>query len=254
MEVIASWNGRLMRDGTLPLPLTDEVFLRGRGVFETIRAENGRPLLWDRHFARLRNAAGCFGWKLPGKDVLEEQIIEVTAANGLEQARVRITVGREILITAEPLVERPWWATAVSSTVPVNERSPLAGIKCTSYAENMWLLGEVEEDEVVRPNLRGDLCEGCVSNVFFVKNDRIHTPALDCGCLPGVMRAELLSCLSVEEGHWPIEVLREASEIWLTNATGRLRAVSRFDGRALDRDCPRFWEARTRLGLVGGDN
>jgi branched-chain amino acid aminotransferase len=184
---------------------------------------------------------------VPDAGTLQDRVLAVLQANRLEQSRVRITVGREILVTAEPLPDRSPWAQVITSRVPVNDRSPLARIKCTSYAENIILLEQAGRDEVIRPNLQGELCEGCISNVFFVKERRIHTPALGCGCLPGVMRAELMSRMPVVEGRWPLEVLQEADEIWLTNALSRVRAVEEIDGRSLGRDSPLFREVREML-------
>lgn len=249
--MIVFWNGSLVEGGVVSLPVSDPLFLRGEGIFETIRADGGLPCLWERHERRLRKSALKMGLSVPEDGILQERVIEVLRANGLKSARVRITVGPEILITAEPLPERPPEVAAVTSAVPVNDLSPLAGIKATSYAENMWLVRQSGVDEVIRPNTRGELCEGCLSNVFFVKDGRIHTPSLETGCLPGVMRAEIVERVPVVEGRWPLEVLAEADEIWLSNATSRLRLVRQLDGRALPPSGGRLAEVRAAAGLAG---
>lgn len=218
----------------ISLPVTDAVFLRGEGVFETIRADRGRPQLWHRHYERLQRSAGLIGWAVPSRGELANRMIEVLSANHLEAARVRVTLGEGVLIAAEELTDRPEGAEVVTSSVPVNERSPLAQVKGTSYAENMWLLRDSGADEVIRPNTRGDLCEGCISNLFFVRDGIVHTPSLATGCLPGVMRGQVMKLIEVKEGRWPVGTLREAEEIWLSNAISRLRYVRRLDGRGLD--------------------
>lgn len=245
--MIVSWNGRLVTGGMVDLPVTDPLFLRGEGVFETMRFEGGRVGLWARHLARLQFSAKAMGWSLPSADELEGRVVAVVEANGLAAARVRLTVGREILITAEELpVDLPG-LKVVTCDFPVNERSPLAGIKGTSYAEPRLILERFGVDEVIRPNTRGEVCEGCYSNLFFVKEGRVYTPALESGCLPGVMRAEVIDRLKVEEGLWPIEVLREVEEVWLTNAIRRVRRVTKLDGREMDGPSALFCEICSAL-------
>ncbi len=245
--MIVSWNGSLVKEGRISLPVSDAVFLRGEGVFETIRAESGRPCLWQKHYDRLAKSALRMGWTTPDRCILESQVVEVLEANQLESARVRITLGNECLITAEPLPEVEGKLSVVSIDCPVNERSPLAGVKCTSYAENMMLLRASGADEAIRPNMVGELCEGCISNVFFVKDGDIFTPALETGCLPGVMRAEVIRVVSVTEGHWPLDVLREADELWLSNSLRRLRSVNLLNGHDLGRESSLFLEVSQRL-------
>ncbi|MFT6178885.1 MAG: branched-chain amino acid aminotransferase [Paracoccaceae bacterium] len=246
-SMTVSWNGELVESGKIEVPLSDATYLRGEGVFETMRAENWRVCHWQDHYERLTGAAQAFGFEVPMEDELEGCVSEVLQANDLDQARVRITLGLNCLVTAEALsgsMERP---RVVTSECPVNELSPLAGIKCTSYAENMLLLRGSGVDEVIRPNLKGELCEGCISNVFFVRNGEIFTPALETGCLPGVMRRNVLRQVKIEEGQWPLSVLREAEEIWLSNATRKLMAVAEIDGRLLRSPSEMFAQIVSRI-------
>ncbi len=246
-SMIVSWNGRLVTGGTVDLPVTDPLFLRGEGVFETMRFEGGRVCLWARHLARLQFSARAMGWSLPPANELERRVVAVVEANGLAAARVRLTMGREILVTAEELPEDLPGLEVVTCEFPVNERSPLAGIKATSYAEPRLILDRFGVGEVIRPNSRGEVCEGCYSNLFFVKGGRVFTPALESGCLPGVMRAEVMDRLEVEEGLWPVEVLQEAEEVWLTNAIRRVRQVTMLDGREMAGPSALFHEIRLAL-------
>lgn len=249
--MIVSWNGRLVTGGMVDLPVTDPLFLRGEGVFETMRFEGGRVCLGRRHFDRLQASAKAMGWALPTADELERQVLAVVEANGLAAARVRLTVGREILITAAELPEDVPDVEVVTCDLPVNERSPLAGLKGTSYAEPRLILERYGVAEVIRPNTRGELCEGCYSNVFFVKDGRVFTPALESGCLPGVMRAEVMDRIEVEEGMWPVEVLQEADEVWLTNAIRRVRRVTKLDDREMVGPSALFHELRSAFSAPG---
>jgi branched-subunit amino acid aminotransferase/4-amino-4-deoxychorismate lyase len=107
----------------------------------------------------------------------------------------------------------------------------------------MFLLRESGVDEVIRPNTRGEICEGCISNLFFTKNGVIYTPSLQTGCLPGVMRQEVMRHIEVREVEWAMADLKSCDEIWLSNALRRLRAVTSIDGLDLAKPSELFSKA-----------
>ena len=241
--MIVSWNGHLLEGGEFTLRVSDGAFLRGEGVFETIRIDKGEPCLWNQHFERLAYSAKKLGLKIPNQLVLLDWIRRVIVANQLLSARLRVTLGEGCLISAESLPEEQAEIHVVTSDCPINEQSPLAQIKCTSYAENMFLLRESGVDEVIRPNTRGEICEGCISNLFFAKNGLIYTPSLQTGCLPGVMRQEVMRHIEVREVEWAMADLKSCDEIWLSNALRRLRAVTSIDGLDLAKPSELFSKA-----------
>ncbi len=242
------WNDTLMDAGAVGIPIGDHTFLRGEGVFETIRAKQGGPVFWRDHAARLSKSAERLFLSLPEEGLLRGRIEELLEANRLRDARVRITLGENCLITAAPLqVRESGVKLGLRPEYPINERSPLAGIKCTSYAENMTILRSSQESEVLRPNTRGELCEACHSNVFFRIADRLFTPSLETGCLPGVMRKQVLARTSVEEGVWPYEMIKEAEEIWLSNSINKLCWAESLDGEKLAKPSALFHELRSTI-------
>ncbi len=101
---------------------------------------------------------------------------------------------------------------------PRNERGALAGLKTTSYAENVVALAYAQErgaSEAIFANLAGHLCEGTGSNVFYVVDGELRTPTLAAGCLAGISRALLLEWYGGREVDEPVEVLAEAEEVFL---------------------------------------
>ena len=156
---------------------------------------------------------------------------------------------------------QPWAPTTAVATVPWprNERGALAGLKTTSYAENVVALAHARErgaSEAVFANLAGHLCEGTGSNVFYVVDGELRTPTLASGCLAGVTRALILEWYGGREVDEPIEVVERASEVFLASTTRDAQAVSRWDDRELDAPGPvtaevrRVWRERER-GLLG---
>jgi branched-chain amino acid aminotransferase len=236
VSMIVSWNDRLLAEDEVKVSPFDGGLLRGEGVFETMRALDGRVCFWARHFSRLLNSAAKLATSVPDPEVLERGILAVLEANDLTtgEARVRLTLSENVLITAVALPASPKLCRVVTSTSPINEMSPLAGAKVCSYAENMTVLRNSGVEEAIRPNTKGELCEGCISNIFFVIDGVVHTPSLETGCLPGVSRAVLLERNSeFAEGRWPLSILEQAGEIWLTSSSRLMTWVDECDGKPM---------------------
>jgi branched-chain amino acid aminotransferase len=126
------------------------------------------------------------------------------------------------------LVTVPW---------PRNERGATAGVKTTSYAENVVALAYAHEhggDEAVFLNTLGNVCEGTGSNLFVGIEGRLFTPPLSAGCLAGITRELLLEWVStIEERDLSADVLRRADEVFITSSTRDVLAASAVDGRGL---------------------
>lgn len=203
-------NGRWIDGDELSLSPRDRGLMHGLGLFETILAVDGVPFLWDRHLARLRGAAGRLGWSLADED-LAGVMGELLERNGLMKGHARlrlaVTAGSgsledlrqgpdfRVWITASRLEMRDDGLRVMVSPWRRNERSPLAGLKCASYAENLLALRQAREngcDDVLMFNTAGWLCEAATANVFLVRDGGLVTPDLSSGCLPGTTRGFVL--------------------------------------------------------------
>jgi branched-chain amino acid aminotransferase len=92
-------------------------------------------------------------------------------------------------------------------------------------------------------NWESHLTECTVSNLFFVRANRLCTPALACGLLDGITRYMLLSLareaqISVEEAHFGIEAIHKADECFLTNTTMEVMPVAMVDGHPVGDGTP----------------
>ena len=137
---------------------------------------------------------------------------------------------------------------------PRNERGALAGLKTTSYAENVVALADAQArgaSEAIFANLAGHLCEGTGSNVFYVVDGELRTPTLASGCLAGVTRALVLEWYGGREVDEPIEVVERASEVFLVSTTRDVQAVSRWDDRELPAPGPVTAEVRDAVAEAG---
>ncbi len=248
-------NGRLRLDKEVKVSPFDPGFTVGEGVFETMLSLKGKIFAWSRHEERLKRSAEILGLNIPRFLNLEKAMEEVVQANEhcREKARVRIsiTAHENVLVTAQPISEPPVEVKVVTSDLAIHEKSPLSQAKTLSYAENLYALKQAVAqgaDEAIRPNTLGELCEASVSNVFFVIEGQIRTPDLRCGCLSGITRALILEAFpEIQIGHWPLEILKEAQEVWLSSSIRRLQWVSELDGRDLGAPSTFFQKVRGDL-------
>jgi branched-chain amino acid aminotransferase len=248
------WCNGAFLEGPLAVSPADRGLTHGLGVFETLLALDGQAVALDLHLARMKDGAVRLGLDA-GK--LEDGEIGTTMTGLLERsglatgrARVRLALsagagdlrrleaGSDSLLwmTAAACPPPPESVTLVTADFPRNERSPLSGIKCASYAENLIALDQARRagaDEVLFFNTRGELCEAATANVFLVRDGEVLTPPLSSGCLPGTMRARVMARIAVEERRLTAADLAAAEEVFVTSATRGVVPVVRLDGRVL---------------------
>ena len=243
-------NGTVLDDPTTPaIQVADHGFTVGDGVFEAVKVVRGQPFALSRHLERLASCARALGLPETDRAVLREAVaavLEGETAESLPLGRLRITYtggvaplgsGRgdappTTVVVVAPM--KPWDGPARVVTVPWprNERGAVAGLKTTSYAENVVALAEAKRrgaTEAIFANLAGHLCEGTGSNVFYVVDGELRTPTLDSGCLAGVTRALVLDWYGGREVDEPIDVVRRASEVFLASTTRDVQPVSAWD-------------------------
>ena len=248
-------DGRLSDEHVARVSPLDHGLVVGDGVFETLRVHRGVPFAWRRHLERLAVSAAAMRLRIPDEAVLRDAAASVLAANGLTEARLRLTVtsgpappgsrrgtaAPTVIVVAAPIEPIEALTDVVSLPWTVNERGPLAGIKTVSYAASVRALLHAHEHgahDGVFTDTRGRLCEATTANVFLVRDRGVRTPALDTGCLPGVTRALVLEActrlrIAAEESTLTIDDLRDADEAFLTSSVAVVRSIRRVDGVAL---------------------
>jgi branched-chain amino acid aminotransferase len=248
MKNVRAWvNGRLLEDPTAPaVAVSDHGLTVGDGVFEAIKAVRGRPFALGRHLERLVHSAAGLGLPAPDLDEVRRGVGEVLRGTEEPLSRIRITYtagpaplgsGRgdgepTLVVVAAPLPEAAESNRVATVPWPRNERGALAGLKTTSYGENVVMLAYAHArgaGEAVMPNLKGHLCEGTGSNVFYVVDGELRTPTLESGCLAGVTRALVIEWYGATEVDEPIETVRGASEVFLASTTRDAQPVSAWD-------------------------
>ncbi|MDQ2850265.1 MAG: aminotransferase class IV [Actinomycetota bacterium] len=241
-------------DDTPSLSALDHGVTVGDGAFETCKVLDGHVIARSMHHARFNRTLA--GLKLPSadRDRLDEGIAAVLSEPmALGRLRYMVTGGAGPLGSGRlnsPLTyivtageSQPSAASCALVTLPWvrNERGVLAGLKTTSYAENVVALAyatERDADEGIFANTMGELCEGTATNIFVVIDGEILTPPLASGALPGIGRALTLrwcaaAGMPIREVAMPLEVLTRADELFVTSSLRDVQAVHAVDARTL---------------------
>ena len=245
----------------MTLPASDRGFTLGDGLFETVLARSGDLVLWDRHMERLMR--GCASLGLPTPDaqacriVAEEELED--AGLGDERAAVRVSWsagsgGRGldrptnpvphlvVQASAAPRSEGPVSLSIVS--VRRNEATPVSRLKTLSYLDQVLARREARAmgaDEALMLNARGELACCAAGNLFWREGRMLFTPALECGVLDGILRAELIgraraAGYAVREVRAMTSVLDRAEAVFVTNSLVGVRAVVAVDERPFEPD------------------
>jgi branched-chain amino acid aminotransferase len=259
MEEIIYLNGNLVPRSQACLSVYDHGLLYGYALFETMRAYNGRIFLLDRHLRRLMDGALVIGLAsvLEGID-LGRACLQTLRANRLTEARVRLTATNgsgdvlpwseiagkpTVIITARPYVPFPAETYRKGFKIGVASQrrpaqSPMARIKSNNYLINVMARMETAKhglDEALLLNDRGLIAEGGNSNIFFVHGERLITPSLDSGILPGITRElvlELATQLDIKiiEGSIRLSDLFGFDEVFMTSSVIEIMPVVAVTG------------------------
>ncbi len=209
----------------------------GAGLFETIRVRHGRALRLEAHLARLAHGAAFLGLEAPPETQVVEAFLENNAScAGLASGVLRLFAVDESLI----VFVAPWTPSRPTRIdIGFSQRgmrrstNPLNRFKTMAYLENLLLMREAEDRalfEVIALNELGHLTDGGRTSLFIVSGDRLLTPPLADGPLPGIARGALLEAGLAEEASLTPENLEHADGAFLTNALNGILPVHGVEG------------------------
>lgn len=286
MSIVVWVNGSLVDEDTPVVRATDHGLTVGDGVFETMEVVGGVPFALTRHVARLAYSAQRMGLAEVDVDQVLEGVSAVreAAASGnepFELQRMRLTFvsgpgpmssvrgdGPSSLIVIGSDAPALTRCRAVRAPWVRNERSAIAGVKSTSYAENVVMAqfaADKGADESLMANTHGHLCEGTATNIFIEVDGEILTPPLASGCLPGITRGLALEwgtrvglpIRAADVGELDMSVLERVREgsafAAVTSSTRRVQPLETLDGVPLERG-PLLERLARTFDEFAGDN
>lgn len=257
---------------TTSISLSDRGLLLGDGLFETLLAVDGALQRPRAHLDRMAASCAVLGLPSPDRQAALVMMGAALARAGLTSGRaaVRLTLtagsgGRGLARPDGP--ELQMFATAAAAHRPEaaarlalasvrrNPSSVTSGHKTLSYLDNVMARREAlaaGADEAVMLNTEGQLACAAAANLFWISAQRLLTPDLSCGVLPGTERARVLAVaaaagLEVETVRAGPEVLAGADGIFLTNSLNGLWPAQHWQGRDVAWT-PAAFQIFTRLG------
>ena len=237
-----------MADATIPV--MDRGFLYGDSVYEVFRTYKGVPLFMDDHFERLENSAALISMTISqSREELIQEIrrtVKASGANSKEDIYVRYQITRGIgpvdlypdpgletryviIVSTLPSRKPEYYSRGMDMAVPSVRRNPEnaldPNIKGGNYLNNILAITQARQlgaDDCIILNREGLVTEAANSNVWFVINGQLTTPAT--GNLKGltkmhIHRALKAAGISSQEADIHANELCDATECFVTSAT-----------------------------------
>jgi branched-chain amino acid aminotransferase len=219
-------DGELMRAGEAMIPAGDDGLIRGDGAFDAFPVVDGRPFARAAHLDRLERSCAALDLRCP-RDLIESDIdlLLTRSTSGYAVVRVVLTRGGHRICRLESRGEPAELAKPVRLLpITYNPSGLLDGVKSLSYGANMLasrraLAAGYDEALLVRSD--GVVLEGPTCSIFWVRDGRLQTPALDTGILASITRRVVLESTPAEEGSFGVEQVLGADEAFLVS-TARL--------------------------------
>ncbi len=247
-------NGKLVFEGESESWISgrDQGLLYGYGLFETMRVYGGRIFALEAHLQRLLLSSDQLGIVTGlSLDDFRLAVGKYVNENELNNRALRLTLTKgdpyqgtypAVVLSSRELTYLPGdydqGFPAIISPVRRNQTSPLVYHKTLNYLDNLLALQAAREAgarEALFLNINGVLAEGTLSNLFFVRDGVIHTPAVNCGLLDGVTRRKVIGLATARgyrlaEGEYAPEDLLAADEAFLTNSLMEIMPLVKVDG------------------------
>lgn len=224
-------NGYVSQDQSIML---DSGFHFGRGVFETIMVKN-KPLFLTEHCKRLTKGLNTL--KIINT-IDEDYVARCIEQYNINNCILKIGVSeKNVVITTRQLTYKPEdYIRGFKIKLSTLKRNPYSHVTYLKSLNNTDNILEKEQankegyDEVLFLNIHNELAEGSISNVFFVKGNRIFTPKVNCGILDGIVRGWILDNFDACTGKYSLEDVKKADEVFVSNSIMGIMKVNFIEG------------------------
>lgn len=255
-----NFNGTLASDDQPLISSSNRALLYGDGIFETLKAVNGKLLFWEDHYFRLMSGMRILRMEIPMEftpEFLEEEIRKTLEANQLsnQTARIRLTVyrlgggtylpkdrGVGYFISSKEFTSPFYLLDEAPCEVELYKdhyvhADLITTLKTTNkiihVTGSIWAQ-ENGYDNCLLINNNKSVVEALQGNLFLVKGTHIKTPPLSDGCLRGIIRKQLLDIIPLMDGYTieeasisPFE-LQKADELFITNTIIGIRPITKY--------------------------
>jgi len=252
------------------LTASNRSFKFGDGLFESMRMIDHKLQFADFHADRL--IGGMKALKMDGHALMDDYFLRQKTADLMKKnrwngnVRFRLSVYREgagvytpeinkagYVLEGMPLTSNQYELNSKGLIIdvydeiakPINKLSNYKTSNALPYVMAGIFKSQNRLDEAMILNQNGFLCESISANVFVVYNDQIYTPALTEGCVGGVMRSAVMQLckmndLALVEAQINPEILKEAEEVFITNATQGIQWVMGYGRKRYFNEVSKF--------------
>ncbi len=243
-------NGDFKDDG--PVFSSNDRMRLGEGVFDTMLALDGVPVMAEEHHDRLQRHAQIMGlnaaYKINGlKDFLVETlrrnhldkgqaVLTTIVTGGPADRGLKTTESQDIQIiirAAKAPKSRDHLRLIISKKTRRNEGSPLSRIKSINYGDHIIAANEAAQhgsDDAIMLNNQDQVTCATIGNIFICQDGMLITPRLDDGVVDGIFRAKILQHFDVTERSITQHDLLNSNGIYVTNTVRGAIPVSSVDG------------------------
>lgn len=237
-------NGKIYDNNEKTINPLSQGFMFGYGLFETLKILEGKILFLDEHIKRLEESVKKLSLNLDMDNIaLVKDAYRLMELNKVENGVLKISYVKNddenylLLSTRENSYSDNDYIKGFKlmfSGTKRNENSILCFLKTNNYLENLLAKDIANKrgfDECLFLNSKDFIAEGAVSNIFWVKDNVIYTPSIECGILPGVVREKVLECIKrlnicVKIGEFTKSELLDSREVFITNSVMDIMPVS----------------------------
>ncbi len=260
MSGYISLNGKLLQSDSPVFKVENRSFRYGDSLFETVKCVDGIPLFLESHLQRLYAGMEVLEYEWNDqllKTVLNEEIKRLLVRNRLKEgARLRITVFRNdggfytpvtnhvsILLETAPdinnyVLNKDGISLGVFEEIfkPIHTFNSLKSANGLLFVKAGLAKTKKQVDDLIILNSKGLVCETISSNIFMIIHNRLVTPPLSEGCLPGTMRQNILALapslgLEVLETPVGINALEQAEEVFVSNSINGVKWVMGYENK-----------------------
>ena len=245
-------NGKIYKNNEGTIAPTSQAFMFGYGVFETLKVLKGKILFMEEHLERLEKGCRTLNISLnEEKSKIVEDSYKLLKTKNIENGVLRISYSKGedenylVVSTRESSYKKEDYERGFNITfskLRKNENSILTYIKSNNYIENLFAKQVANErgfDEMLFLNTEENIAEGTSSNVFWIKDNIVYTPSIECGLLAGVVRQQVLRSLEglrvkVRIGKFTKEDIMNSDEVFLTNSVMDIMPVSKIEDKTFN--------------------
>ncbi|NDK54458.1 aminotransferase class IV [Pontibacter fetidus] len=269
------YNGDFIPESELKLPLTNRAFQFNDGFFETVIVANGKLRFWDDYVARMQAAANVLKLELPQTIVsgdLDEQLLQLAETNNAANyGRLKMKLWRRGCGLYTPETNQADWLATIVPVTPAPTTPLQIGI-CETITTNfspfsffkgpnalLYVMAGIEKkekgfDDMLLLNRQNQVSELISSNIFWLKEEVLFTPAIETGCVKGIVRQNILrwankADIKTKEVYFDAASLLKTDAIFSCNVTG-IRSIASINGKAVSIDEGFVTKLRAELGFL----